>query len=331
MADAVATTLQVRLSRREKKRLLGALALSLAAHLLLLGGYKLARHFHLQADAFLPHWLKFNRKLEQVIAAKQEAMAQPLEPPLVFINVSEAQATAEAPPDAKYYSDKSSLAANPEADKNTGIPKITGPQELVPKTEDTQRKPFDRLMPTPAPAPVAKPQAEARPKPAQPVGDLTMAKPDLNPRPDLGPAERPRPRTLAEARRRLEAMPPGEKMQQEGGVPRKAYISAVDARGSLIGEYDAAFVNAVQQRWYDLLDQKHYDGYQRGKVVLQFALNYDGRITDMKVLEATVGVDLSLMCEMAVLDPAPYAPWPSDMRRMIGGNQRTVTFTFYYN
>ena len=329
MADAVAATLQLRLSRREKERLLWALLLSLAAHLLLFGGYKLAQRFHLQADAFLPRWLKFSRKLEQVIAAKQEAMAQPQEPPLVFINVSEAQATADAPPDAKYYSDKSSRAANPDADKDTGIPKITGTQEQIPKTEDTQRNPFDRLMPTPAQP--AAPQAEAKAKPAQPVGDLTMAKPEFNPRLDVGPAERPRPRTLAEARRRLEDMPPGEKMKQDGGVARKSYIPAVDARGSLIGDYDTAFVNAVQQRWYYLLDEKRYDGYQRGKVVLQFALHFDGRITDMKVLEATVGLDLSLVCEMAVLDPAPYDPWPIDMRRMIGGNQRTVTFTFFYN
>ena len=329
MADAVATTLQLRLSRREKQRLLWALLFSLAAHLLLFGGYKLERHYHWQADLLLPHWLKFNRKLEQAIAAKQEAMAHQQEPPLVFINVSPAQATADAPPDAKYYSDKSSRAANPEADKETGIPKITGAQEQVPKTEDTQRNPFDRLMPTPAqPAP---PQEEARAKPAQPVGDLTMAKPDFNPRPDQGTAEQPRPRTLAEARRRLENSLAGEKMKQDGGVKRRLDISAVDAKGSLIGEYDSVFVAAVQDRGYALLDDKRYDGYQRGKVVLQFGLNYDGRITDMKVLEATVVLDLSLVCEMAVLDPAPYAPWPSDMRRMISGNKRTVTFTFFYN
>jgi hypothetical protein len=329
MADAVATTLQLRLSRREKQRLLWALLVSLAAHLLFFGGYKLARHYHWQPDQLLPPWLKFSRKLEQAIAAKQEAMARQQEPPLMFVNVSSAQATADAPPDAKYYSDKSSRAANPEADKDTGIPKITGVQEQIVKTEDTQRHPFDRLMPTPAqPAP---PQEEVKAKPAQPVGDLTMNKPDFNPRPGLGAAERPRPRTLQEARARLENAPPGEKMKQEGGVKRRMDFSGLDVSESPIGRYDAALVNAISQRWYDLLDSKRYDGYQRGKVVLRFALNSDGRITDMKVLEATVGLDLSLICEMAVLDPAPYAPWPSDMRRMISGNQRVVTFTFFYN
>jgi outer membrane biosynthesis protein TonB len=158
-----------------------------------------------------------------------------------------------------------------------------------------------------------------------------MAKPDLNPRPGTGEAERPRPRTLAEARARLQDAPPGQKMKQAGGVKRRLEFSALDAKATPFGAYDAAFVNAVSDRWYALLEDKRYDGYQRGKVVLQFALNSDGRITDMNVLEATVGLDLSLICEMAVLDPAPYAPWPSDLRRLVEGNQRKVQFTFYYN
>jgi hypothetical protein len=158
-----------------------------------------------------------------------------------------------------------------------------------------------------------------------------MAKPDLNPRPDTGTAERPRLRTLAAARARQQDRPPGEKMKQDGGVKRRLDLAAVDAKGSLIGEYDSVFVESVRSRWFALLEDKRYDGYQRGKVVVQFALNSDGRITDLVVQESTVDFSMSLVCEMAVLDPAPYAPWPSDMRRMISGNKRVVTFTFFYN
>ncbi len=330
MADAVATTTQIRLSRRDKQRLLRAFLLSLVVHLLIFGGYKLARHYHWQPDLLLPRWLKLNRKMEQVIAAKKEAMAQQQEPPLVFINVSPAAATTEAPPDAKYYSDKSSRAANPEADKDTNVPKITGTQEQVPKTEDTQRNRFDRLQPA-LPAQTAPPQEEAKVKPAQPVGDMTMAKPEDFARKSEGKEARSRPRTLAEARARQENSPPGEKMKQEGGVKRRMDFSGLDVSESLIGKYDRALVDAISERWYDLLDAKRYDGYQRGKVVLEFALNSDGRITDMNVREKSVDLGLSLLCEMAVLDPAPYAPWPAEMRRMINGNRRTVTFTFYYN
>jgi len=162
---------------------------------------------------------------------------------------------------------------------------------------------------------------------------LTLAKPDFDLRSGTGTAEGSRPRTLAEARARAQARSglPGEKMKQDGGVKRRLEFAALDAKATPFGSYDAAFIEAVSQRWYDLLDQMSFDGYQRGKVVLQFALNYDGRITDMKVVEKTVGEALSLLCEMAVLDPAPYAPWPIELRRLVGSDQRRVQFTFYYN
>ncbi|HEY9173861.1 MAG TPA: hypothetical protein VI136_16380, partial [Verrucomicrobiae bacterium] len=195
MADAVATSLQIRLSRHDKQRLLRAFLISLAVHLLLFGAYKLARHLQWQPDVLLPHWLKLSRNLEQAIAAKKEAMANP-EPPLVFVHVNPAQATTDAPPDAKYYSDRSSRAANPEADRDTNIPKIAGTQEQMVKTEDTQRNPFDRLQPA-LPVESAPPQEEAKAKAAQPPGDLTLAKAEDVARKTDGTEARPRVRTLA--------------------------------------------------------------------------------------------------------------------------------------
>jgi hypothetical protein len=118
-------------------------------------------------------------------------------------------------------------------------------------------------------------------------------------------------------------------MRQDGGVSRRGRLS-VDVKGSPFGAYDAAFIAAVQQRWYDLIDSSQVVP-RSGKVQLQFRLTYDGRITDMRVNEETVGDLLTLLCQRAVLDPAPYARWPADMRRMIGQDYREVTITFYYN
>ena len=67
-----------------------------------------------------------------------------------------------------------------------------------------------------------------------------------------------------------------------------------------------------------------------GRVTLEFRLNYDGRITDMRVIENGVDEVLSVLCQRAITDPSPYAPWPSDMRRLIGADYREVRFTFYY-
>jgi hypothetical protein len=118
-------------------------------------------------------------------------------------------------------------------------------------------------------------------------------------------------------------------MKQEGGVQRRHEMASLDTKATPFGAYDAALVEAISQRWFTLLDQRDYASDSRGKVVLQFHLHYDGRITDMNVSENTAGEVLGFLCQKAVLDPAPFAAWPSDMRRTLG-NVRSIQFTFYY-
>jgi hypothetical protein len=60
-------------------------------------------------------------------------------------------------------------------------------------------------------------------------------------------------------------------------------------------------------------------------------LNYDGRITDLKLLENTTqNTMLELICKGAIDDPSPYRKWPTEMRRELKGDSREVRFTFYY-
>jgi hypothetical protein len=73
----------------------------------------------------------------------------------------------------------------------------------------------------------------------------------------------------------------------------------------------------------------HNFAQRSGKVIIEFRLTYDGRITEMRVAGNEVGDLLGLACQNAIRDPAPYAPWPQDMRSYFG-NQRNVSFTFYY-
>jgi hypothetical protein len=246
----------------------------------------------------------------------------------MFVDVSDAQATSEVPKDTPFYSDKNSIAANPESEQDTDLPKITGTQTQVIRTEDVQRNNFDKLMPDP-PKPDPEPAPEARPKPVSAPGDLTLAKPDPNPRPDPGEAERTRPRTIAEAMARNRLV--GQKMKQDDGSKKLRIEPSFDTKATPFGVYDRAFIDAVQSRWYDLLDNMSYDGYRRGMVVLQFHLNYDGRITDMEVLENTVTGTLSLLCEKAVSDPSPFDKWSREMRLMVGKDFREIKFTFHYN
>jgi hypothetical protein len=323
--------MSLRPGRFEYKRLAWALLISLMIHLVFYGGYEFTRRV-------LPGWLERVKMLaalgHQLEARKPPPPPpHPTEPPLMFVEVTPQAATPEPPKDAKYYSSQNSKAANPDADADRDVPRISGTQEHVPKTEDAPRK-FTPLQPSPAPKqePVAKeekPAEQARPKP--PVGDLAMAKPEPVLRPDTGKAEQTRPRTLVEAKMRQQQnnQIPGEKMKQEGGVRHHLEISSVDAKATPFGEYDRAFIDAVEQRWFDLLDSRQFALDRTGKVVLQFRLTYDGRITDMQIAESTVGETLAYVCQRAVTDPAPYEKWPSDMRREIG-DSRNIQFTFYY-
>ena len=93
---------------------------------------------------------------------------------------------------------------------------------------------------------------------------------------------------------------------------------------------DAAFISAVEQCWHLLLDE-HQGTRRAGRVVVEFRLAYDGRITDMKVQEQDqVGEIQSMLCQSAILNPAPYPRWPAPMRQRIGGNSREIRFTFIY-
>jgi hypothetical protein len=258
--------------------------------------------------------------------------------PLVFVEVDPALAAIEPPKETRNYSTHNSLAANEQPNK-ADAPKIDGKQQHVLRVTDNLKpepKPLQPAPPPPEKKPTEALEPEAKPKPVPQIGDLALAKPEPKPlKPSDGTAdkavEKPldKPRTVREAMARNPGLA-GQKMQQDGGVPRRARI-ALDAKGSPFGNYDAVFIGIVQQRWYSLLDDHGFTLERRGKVALTFQLHYDGRITQLETQENTVGDILSLLCQKAVLDPAPFPKWPADMRKLVGTDIREVRFTFYYD
>jgi hypothetical protein len=302
----------LRLSSPEMRRLGLALALSLAVHLFAWGGYETGKQLGWWQQLHLPIWLHLVPKIK----TGPLAVLQNNEEQLTFVEV--AQPTTEAPQNTKYYSSQNSRAADPTKG-NKDVPQLKGKQTEVAKTESVPRPDFNKLQAA-SPAP--------RPNNATPVkqpGDLTLGKPQ-----DTKPQEQQRPRTIKQAREQQAHQLPGVQMKQEGGASRHALVPSFDVKATPFGAYDAALVEAVTQRWYDLLDSRQFAMDRTGKVTLRFHLNYDGTITDMNVLQNTVGDLLGYVCQKAINDPAPFAPWPSDMRLMIGENYREITFTFYY-
>ncbi|MBU6409884.1 MAG: hypothetical protein KGR98_05795 [Verrucomicrobia bacterium] len=297
MTEAEKSLQSLRPNRLEVQRLLLVLAFSLLAHLTGIGGYEIAKMLH-----FLP--VLFARS---VAAPPQQSPEQPLE----FVMVQ--QPSTRAPAKTRYYGAANSIAAD-QSHKNLNKPELKGAQVEVARTETAPRPAFNRLQPQPAP--VAAPRQPQSPVPAQP-GDLTLP----------APVPKPRPLKLSQVERNVV---PGLEMRQSGGARRVALVPAFDVRETPFGAYDEAFIEAVTQRWYDLLDSRQFALDRTGKVVVTFHLHYDGTISDMQILDNTVGILLGQVCEDAINEPAPYAPWPGDMRRMVGATFRQITFTFYY-
>lgn len=339
--------------------LLTAFIISLLLHFVVIGGVELGREMGFWKTSLLPRSMQ-SRIVEEVVKTaeqrRQQQQAQQQEPQetaLVFIEVDPSQAVPEPPRDAKYYSSQSTLAANPDtADKQQA--KVDGQQQVVPKSFDVMRPQQPAPKPEPVPdqesksqlvkiqpkvqTPTPQPQPEPEPKKEEPTpkaedGEMLVARAKPQPEPKPAPPAqqpKPKPRTLAEARAQ-KGIIEGPKMKQDGGVRRHSIGTSMDVKGTPFGSYDAAFIAAVQARWYSLLDERNVTGSEAGKVVLEFRLNKNGRITEMRVVESEVNEILSWYCQRAVLDPAPYAPFPSDLRRLHHSDFREVRFTFYYN
>ncbi len=273
---------------------------------------------------------------------KPENSDEPVQ--LTFVEVDPRSSTPETPDKAKYYSSASSRAANPNPIKTeAATPRIEGTQSKVPKTVEVTKQEPQPLRPSntsnldsPAPRP-----AELQPKPQslQPEiepGDFGANK--LNPKPlqpkpeqsHQPPNSGQRVRTLAEAKAN-KGIIEGPAMRQDGGVSRASLEASFDVKGSPFGAYDAAFIAAVQARWYTLLDQRNIVRNQTGKVVVDFQLNKDGRILEVNVSENELNETLAWICQRAILDPAPYAAFPSDLKRLLKSDIREVRFTFFYN
>lgn len=302
----------LRFSGSESRRLAALLALSLAAHLLVWGGYEIGRIVNLWPQLRLPPLTLFTK-------IKPSPPVQTSEP-IVFVDVNPAQAT-EAPKNTKYFGVHNSHAANPDADRNKNVPQINGKQTEVAKTEDTPRLDFSKVPPAPQPA--QKPQQKSPPQLAMNSGDLTLGKPQ-----ELRPEEQPRPRTLKQALA-MQKQLPGQMMKQEGGVQRHAIAPSLDVKVTGFSDYDRRFIEQVSQHWYGLLESQRFALDRTGKVVLRFRLNCDGSISEMTIAENTVGDLLGYVCQKAVMDNAPFERWPTNMRLELG-DYCDVQFTFYY-
>jgi outer membrane biosynthesis protein TonB len=310
----------------ERNPLAVAIALSLVIHLGLFGGWQLSKQLGWLQHT--PTWLTaLTRKLATPAKARQKQADQERSIPMTFVEVNPDTVTAEPPENAKYYSSKNSKAANPDPKEQKAV-KVDGKQDQVVRLMDNEKpKPFP-LQPSPSKPP--EPLVEPKPKNEAP-GDLALVRP-RDPKPSDGQVDtgtgqaKGRPRNLAEAR--AKAMLSGQTMKQEGGASNLGKV-AFDTKATPFGDYDLALISAVERAWHMAIE--NHEGTKRpGKVVVDFRLLPDGRVTEIKILDNEVSEIQAMLCHSAILNPAPYLRWPTAMRQTIG-NYRDIRFTFYYN
>jgi hypothetical protein len=327
--------------------LLRAIIISLLIHLTIYGTWRVGKNEGWWKNMSLPAWMRLTPNLLTPMKPKPMALVPSLQPQpsqLVFVDVDPALAEAKPPKAPKFYSANNSTAGNAHP-KQAKTVEIQGRQDKVIKTTaDSKLKPQPLRPSPPKPDPAETPAAKPLPLKAYTPGDFVMAKPAPKPQekesqstteesgtePTPEPKPEPvhhRPRTIAEAM--AERGMAGAKSRQDGGVPQLKMDSSLDAMRTSYGDYDREFIDAVRSRWFQLLENRTVD--RSGKVVVQFRMLPDGRITNLQTTENDMTELLGIICQRAIFDPAPYRPWPLDMRRDIPNDFRDVTFTFYYS
>ena len=281
-----------------------------------------------------------------------------------FMETDASQVTGEKPQDAKYYSDKSTVAANPHnpTRKEGDTPYLEGKETRVMNTVD---------VPTPSGA--AAPLIVQPGSPGAPGKTAPPSTAQTPPRPQPKLQEQPKevaPLGVKIVEEQKVAMAPTTAVQPElatssdvpippaaaggGGTPaavsepgvpgreivaRKAHLTAVGVsrtgiaafyvEESPFGAYDKKIYKAVQSRWYALID--HYGIYEStAKVTVDFQLLDDGQLQNVKTVEGGGNSILSLFCEKAIIESGPFEPLPDNLRALVGKEPREASFTFYY-
>lgn len=270
-----------------------------------------------------------------------------------FMETDDRQVTGETPAEAQYFSDRATVAANPENPTNVegDTPYLDGRESPVPSTEDV---PFNPPAAVPAPparalvgtAPSAtQPSAQTSPAPAEQTGQspaeglkvveerkLAMLSKDSTPRHEPLVIESgqssPSPQAAPAAVTSVREIAALKSRQTVAGISRSGVV-AFNVAQDAFGPYMKEMVRAIQSRWYALIEQ--YKLYERsGHVVVVFDLHGDGRIENLRTEENTAGMVFGLFCEKAIIESSPFQPMPENLQFLVGNRGREIGFAFYW-
>ena len=180
------------------------------------------------------------------------------------------------------------------------------------------------------PSPPPPMTAEARPSPTAPAvpeepgtfGEGLTTQPRGTTPPRTGvPNERSIGRSLRDLDRRLGQMGTGAR---EGGVGRQMGPLFFDPEGADFTSWTNTFGREVYRNW--IVPQSVLFGFQGGHVDIEFFVERDGRVTDIRIVKSS-GTGALDRAAVNALTGARLDPLPADFRPQ----RLAVQVTFYYN
>lgn len=104
---------------------------------------------------------------------------------------------------------------------------------------------------------------------------------------------------------------------------------AYDAKWNNYGAYLQRLIDTVQIQWERILIERRTYPPSGSTVAVKFILDSEGRIAKIVDVNNQSTDSAAAACVSGITERAPYGPWTSDMRAMLG-EQQEMTFTFYY-
>lgn len=120
------------------------------------------------------------------------------------------------------------------------------------------------------------------------------------------------------------------------GLLSCADAAETNAVTSVFHHYDETNISKISDHFIELMDsmppykRQSPRGSVPGRVDMTFHLHADGKIDDLNVESTTVEEARVEICKKAILDLAPFASWPTDIRRAFTNDFRVVHYTFNF-
>jgi len=111
-------------------------------------------------------------------------------------------------------------------------------------------------------------------------------------------------------------------------VEHRSVVSNIDPKSTPFGAYDVQVIQAVQKRWFALVDRNPVLRLRTGRVVVSFQLFRDGSVANVKVIESSGDGVEEYLCQQAVNDSKPFPNWPASTA--VNNDSRELRFTFQY-